>query len=154
MAEGTTTLTPHLCCRNGAEAIEFYGKAFGAEPLMVMAMPDGKLMHASLNIAGATVMLTDEWPEQGGLSPLSLGGSGVTLHLQVPDCDAVFQRAVEAGCEVRMPLADMFWGDRYGIVADPYGHSWSIATPVRQLSPEELQQAAASAMEVGCGAAA
>ena len=153
MAEGTTTLTPHLACRNGMEAIEFYKKAFGAEALTVMPMPEGKLMHATLSIDGALVMLTDEWPEQGGLSPLSLGGSPVTLHLHVADCDAVFQRAVEAGCEVRMPLADMFWGDRYGIVSDPYGHKWSIATAVKQLTPEELQEAAASAMAEGCGAA-
>jgi PhnB protein len=145
----TTTVTPHLSCRGGLEAVEFYKKAFGAEPLHVMPLPDGRLMHAALSINGATVFLTDEWPEHGSLSPLGLGGSPVTLHLQVPDCDAVFQRAVEAGCEVRMPLDNMFWGDRYGIVGDPYGHKWSIATTLRQMNPEEMQQAAAAAM-AGC----
>ncbi|MCC2668327.1 MAG: glyoxalase [Armatimonadetes bacterium] len=143
MADQTLTVTPHLCCRNGMEAMEFYQKAFGAVSEMAMQTPDGRLMHGSLNISGARVFVTDEWPEQGGLSPLSLNGSPVTLHLQVSDCDAVFQRAVDAGCEVRVPLDDMFWGDRYGIVRDPFGHQWSIATTTRQVDPEELRAAAA-----------
>ncbi len=144
MPEATTTMTPHLCCRNAADAAEFYRKAFGAEPMAILRMADGRVLHAALNLNGATFFLVDEFPEHGGLSPLSLGGSAVTLHLQVPDCDAVFQRAVEAGCEVRMPLQEMFWGDCYGIVSDPYGHQWSVATTVRQVSPEEMQQAMAS----------
>ncbi len=150
MSEVTTTLTPHLACRNAIDAVEFYRTAFGAEPIHVLQGPDGRVMHAALNVNGATVFLNDEFPEFGGHSPQSLGGSPVTLHLQVADCDAVFQRAVDAGCEVRMPLQDMFWGDRYGQVSDPYGHSWSIATTVRQVSPEELQQAIAN-MPAGCG---
>ena len=141
MAEATTTVTPHLCCRNAVEAVDFYSKAFGAEVQHVMKGPDGKLMHASLSIRGAAIMLCDEFLEHGATSPLALNGSAVVLHLHVPDCDAVFQRAVDAGCEVRMPLQDMFWGDRYGVLRDPYGHKWSVSTTVRQVSPEEMQDA-------------
>jgi len=144
MSETATTLTPYLSCRNASDAVEFYQKAFGAEPVMVNRLPDGRVMHATLNINGAQLYLTEEWPEHGSLSPLGLGGSPVVLHLQVPDCDAVFQRAVDAGCEVRMPLAEMFWGDRYGVLGDPFGHKWAVATTVRQVSPEELQQTISS----------
>ena len=140
----TVTLTPYLCCRNALEAVAFYQKALGAESGPVAQMPDGKVLHAPLTVSGNTIFLSDEFPEHGALSPLSLGGSPITLHLQVPDCDAVFQRAVEAGCQVRMPLQDMFWGDRYGMVADPYGHQWSIATPIRQVSQEEMREAMAT----------
>jgi uncharacterized glyoxalase superfamily protein PhnB len=141
MQNNQTTLIPHLACRNAAEAVEFYKKAFGAEAPCVMQLPDGRLMHAAVSIRGATFYLADEFPECGGKSPQSLGGSPVSLHLQVPDCEEVFARAVEAGCTVTMPLADMFWGDRYGMVTDPYGHNWSIATTVKELSPEEMQKA-------------
>ena len=130
-----TGVTPYLTVIGAKKASEFYQKAFGAEPLGIHRLPDGRVMHAALSINGALFFLVDEFPEHGGLSPLGLGGSPVTLHLQVPDCDAVFGRAVDAGCEVRMPLEDMFWGDRYGMVADPYGHHWSVATTVRQVSP-------------------
>jgi PhnB protein len=149
MSDKTLSLIPHLTCRGAEEAAEFYCRAFGAEQLSLMKTPDGKVMHAALDLQGATIFLVDEFPDFGALGPQSIGGSPVTLHLHVPDCDAVFQRAVEAGCQVHMPLAEQFWGDRYGSVVDPYGHHWSIATTVRQLSPEELQQAAASG---GCGA--
>lgn len=144
MSETTTTLIPHLCCRNASEAVEFYQKAFGAEVLGVHNLPDGRVMHGALSINGAVFYLCDEFPEHGSRSPLSLGDTPINLHLQVQDCDAVFQRAVEAGCEVSMPLADMFWGDRYGIVSDPFGHKWSVATTVRQVSPEEMQQVMAN----------
>lgn len=140
----TTTLIPHIACRNANEAIEFYQKAFGAEPMGVHRVPDGRVMHAALSVDGAIFFLTEEMPEYGCVSPLGLGNTPVTLHLQVSDCDAVFQRAVDAGCQVVMPLEDQFWGDRYGLVADPYGHKWSIATTVRQVSPEELEQAMAN----------
>jgi uncharacterized glyoxalase superfamily protein PhnB len=139
-----TTLIPHIACRNASEAVEFYRKAFGAEPATVHKLPDGRVMHAHMTIDGATFFLVDEFPEHGGQTPQSLGGSPVTLHLHVPDADTLFQQAVAAGCEVRMPLQDMFWGDRYGLVSDPYGHLWSIATTVRQVSPEEMQAAMAS----------
>jgi len=101
-------------------------------------------VHATLSIHGAQFHLSGECLEQGGRSPQSLGGTPVTLHMHVPDCDAVVQRAVSAGCQVRMPLQDMFWGDRFGIIADPYGHQWSIATHIRDVSPEEIQQAMAA----------
>lgn len=141
----TTALIPHLSCRKAAEAVEFYQKAFGAQVIGLLQVPDGRVMHAALSIDGALIYLVDEFPEYGGHSPLALKGSPVTLHLQVPDCDAVFGRAVEAGCEVALPLQDMFWGDRYGLVTDPFGHKWSVATTVRQLSPEEMQQAMTAA---------
>ncbi len=149
-----TTLIPHISCRNAVEAVEFYKKAFGAEIPMQMNTPDGRVMHASVVIDGATLYLCDEFPEHGGKSPQMLGGSPVTLHLQVADCDAVFGRAVEAGCEVVMPLGDMFWGDRYGLVRDPFGHSWSIATTVREMSPEQMAAAMQECMaEPACNPA-
>jgi len=136
-----TTLIPHICCANCIEAIDFYKKAFGATEQVVMKGPDGKVMHGSLSIDGATLYLVDEFPDFGALSPQARGGTPVTLHLQVSDCDAVFNKAVEAGCTAIMPLADMFWGDRYGLIVDPYGHKWSIATTVRQVSQEDIQTA-------------
>jgi len=146
-----TTLIPYLSCRNATEALAFYQKAFGAETLMVMPAPDGKVMHAAMNLDGATIYLCDEFPEYGSNSPQSLGGSPVTLHLQVADCDAVFAQATAAGCEVKLPLQEMFWGDRYGQLADPYGHRWSVATTVKQVTPEEMQQAmAAMATQAPC----
>jgi uncharacterized glyoxalase superfamily protein PhnB len=151
-ATSTITLTPYLCCRNAREAVEFYRKAFGAEAGPIAQMPDGRVLHVPLSLRGNTIFLSDEFAEHGALSPLSLGGSPITLHLQVSDCDAVFQRAVEAGCQVRMLLQDMFWGDRYGLVADPFGHQWSIATTVRQVSPEEMHEAIAAMSSRPAGA--
>jgi PhnB protein len=147
MPTTTTSLVPHIACRNAVQAVEFYQKAFGAKPEGIHLLPDGRLMHASLNIDGATFFVVDEFPEQGGKSPQALGGSPVMLSLHVPDCDALWNRAVAAGCEIRMPLQDMFWGDRWGLLVDPYGHQWSIATTIREVSPEELQQAMASMPE-------
>ena len=135
-----TTLIPHLCCRNASQAAEFYQKAFGAEKLGIFKFPDGRVAHAELKINGATFYVVDEWPERGGLSPLALRTTPVTLYLRVAECDKVFERAVAAGCKVEMPLQDMFWGDRYGLVSDPYGHKWEIATTVRKVSSEELEQ--------------
>lgn len=140
----TTTMTPHLALRDAASAVEFYQKAFGAEPVMLLHMPDGKLMHGELSVEGAGFMLGEEYPQQGVSAPA--GNSGVTLHLNVPDCDALFERARKAGCEVVMAPEDMFWGDRYGVLLDPYGHRWSIATTQRTLSPEEMQEAAEAFM--------
>ena len=139
------SITPHLVCRNAAQAIEFYQKAFGAEPVMVHKMPDGKVMHAALALGEATVFLCDEFDQKCGSqsrSPETLGGTPVVIHLEVDDCDKWFERAVAAGCSVTMPLQDQFWGDRYGAVADPYGHRWSIATHVRDVSPEEMEKVA------------
>ena len=140
---GMHTVTPHLVCAQAAEAMEFYRKAFNAEILGQLSGPDGKLMHGLMRIGDSMVMLVDENPDWGLLGPSARGGSSVTLHLYVPDADKQFTQAVEAGCTSRMPPADMFWGDRYGIVQDPYGHLWSIATHVRDASMEEIQAAAA-----------
>jgi uncharacterized glyoxalase superfamily protein PhnB len=138
---GFHTLTPHLVVRNAAEALEFYKKALGAEVLNVAKMPDGRIMHAALRIGDSMLMLNDEMPEHGALSPLAHNGSGVTIHIYTEDADGAFNRAVSAGAQVRMPLMDQFCGDRYGVVSDPYGHQWSIATHVKDVSPEELQKA-------------
>ncbi|EFV13754.1 VOC family protein [Segniliparus rugosus] len=135
---------PHLVVSDSKAAISFYEKAFGAESLGVVATPDGKVMHAAVSINGARIFLNDDFPEfcEGKQStPLALGGSPVTIHLYVPDADAAFARAVEAGAEVAMPLEDQFWGDRYGVVKDPFGHQWSIAHHVREVSPEALAEA-------------
>jgi uncharacterized glyoxalase superfamily protein PhnB len=137
---GFHTLTPHLIVRNATEALEFYKNALGAEILHVAKMPDGKIMHAALRIGDSMLMLNDEMPAYGALSPLAHNGTGVTIHIYTEDADALFNRAVSAGAQVRMPLMDQFWGDRYGIVTDPYGHQWSIATHVKDVSPEEMQK--------------
>ncbi len=137
-----TFIAPHLVCANAADAIEFYKKAFGATEQMRMAGPDGKsIMHACVTINGAPIFLVDENPQWGALSPKSLNGSPVTIHLQVDDVDAMFDRAVKAGATAKMPPADMFWGDRYGALVDPFGHNWSIATHQRDLSVDEIKQA-------------
>ncbi len=144
---GMTAITPYLVCRDATKAIDFYRAAFGASEAFRLPGPDGKLMHAQLTIDGAALMLTDQRPEMGMSSPQSLGGSAVTIHLFVSDVDAAFARAVDAGATVSMPVADMFWGDRYGALVDPFGHCWSIATHVRDLSPDEI----AAAMVGACG---
>ncbi len=137
--EGFHTITPHLTVRNGEKAIDFYQRAFGAEIRRFALGPDGKsLMHADLKIGDSILMLVDEMPDWNVLSPLTIGGSAVTIHLYVEDVDAAFQRAVDAGAKVKMPLADQFWGDRYGEVVDPFGHQWSIATHIEDPSPEEI----------------
>jgi PhnB protein len=145
--DGFHTVTPHLTVRDGSRAIEFYKQAFGAEVRGVSYTPDGRVMHATLKIGDCLLMLNDEFPEWGGtLSPLSSGGSGVTLHIYVDNVDPVFERAVAAGAKVKMPLMDAFWGDRYGQVIDPFGHRWSLATHVRDLSPEQMEAEAKAAM--------
>ena len=145
--EGFRTLTPHLIVRNADQAIEFYKKAFGAEVLGNIArMPDGKVMHALLRIGDSNLMLNDEMPEYGALSPASGGTSSVTIHIYTPDVDAAFERATAAGAKVAMPLADQFWGDRYGMVSDPSGHKWSLAQHVKDLSPEQVKVAMDDAM--------
>ncbi|KAF0095108.1 MAG: glyoxalase/bleomycin resistance protein/dioxygenase [Puniceicoccaceae bacterium 5H] len=146
------TVTPHLICRDAMGAVEFYKKAFGAQALVVMPMPDGKaLMHAMLQIGDAHIMLGEENEKWGCLGPLTLKGSPVSIHLQVEDVDAAFAQAVEAGAKVTMPLENMFWGDRYGVVEDPYGHKWSLASTVAQPTPEEMQAAAAKMFAEGGG---
>jgi uncharacterized glyoxalase superfamily protein PhnB len=139
---GMHTVTPYLTCAKAAEAIEFYKKAFNAVELVRLPGPDGKIMHAMIRIGDSTVMLADEFSEMESGSPESLKGSPVTLHLYVENVDAFVSRAVEAGAKVTMPVADMFWGDRYGQLEDPFGHRWSVATHIRDVTPEELQQGA------------
>ena len=140
--EGMHTVTPHLVCSDAAKAIEFYRQAFNATEMIRVPGPGGKLIHACIRIGDSLVMLVDENPQWDCLSPLTLKGSPVTIHLQVDDVDAIFSQAVKAGAKITMPVDDMFWGDRYGVVKDPFGHQWSIATHVRDVSPEEIRQAA------------
>jgi uncharacterized glyoxalase superfamily protein PhnB len=135
------SVTPHLVCAGAAKAIEFYKQAFGAVEQARLPGPDGRLMHASVKIGDSQLMLADEMPEWGSLGPRSLKGSPVTIHLYVDDVDAVVARAVSAGAKVTMPVADQFWGDRYGKLEDPFGHHWSVATHVRDVSMEEAQKA-------------
>jgi len=139
--QGMHSVTPHLICAGAAKAIDFYVKAFGATESARLPGPDGRLMHAAVRIGDSTVMLVDEMPEWGALSPRSLKGSPVTLHIYVEDVDAFVERAVKAGAKVTMPVEDAFWGDRYGKLEDPFGHHWSVATPVREVSMEEAQKA-------------
>jgi uncharacterized glyoxalase superfamily protein PhnB len=149
----TPALCPHIVCDGAADAIEFYKRAFGATEMMRMPGQDGRLMHAAIQINGAVIMMVDENRQFGMLGPKALGGTPVTLHLTVANADAAIARAEKAGATVTMPAADMFWGDRYGQVKDPWGHSWSIAHPLanRPQSEEELREAAKDAM---CGAPA
>lgn len=139
---GMESLIPHLVCERAADAIEFYKKAFGAEELNRMPAPDGqRIMHAAIRIGTSHVFLVDDFPEFCGgksESPKALQGSPVTIHHYVPDCDAAIKRAEEAGATVIMPAMDMFWGDRYGVVVDPFGHKWSFATHQRDLTPEQM----------------
>lgn len=138
-------LTPHLVVDGAADAIAFYKKAFGAEEMMRMPAPDGKLMHAAIMVNGAVVMMVDENKHYGNLGPKTLKGTPVVLHLDVPDVDASIKRAADAGAKVVMPATDMFWGDRYGQVEDPFGHRWAIATTKIVMSPDEMRAAAAKA---------
>lgn len=145
MAE-QSSLSPHLVVSDAAAAIEFYKKAFGATEVARHVEPNGKrIMHAHLLIHGATVMLNDEFPEHSGgkrSTPDALGGTPVILHLQVGDADAVFNQALAAGASVKYPLADQFWGDRYGQLQDPFGHVWSVGAAIKKMTPEEIDAAA------------
>ena len=138
--EGWNTLTPHLVCAGASDAIAFYEKAFGATLLNRLDGPGGKVMNAALRIGDSVVMLVDEVPEWQCLGPKTLKGSPVTLHLYVPDVDASFARAVAAGATPTMPVTDMFWGDRYGQVQDPFGHNWSLATHTRDLTDAQIAE--------------
>jgi len=142
---GHENLIPHLVCDPCSEAIEFYKKAFGAEEIHRMPAPDGrKIMHAAIRIGQSFVFLVDDFPEfcEGkSQSPKALKGTPVTLHHYVANCDAAIKRAQDAGAAVVMPAQDMFWGDRYGVVIDPYGHKWSFATHIKDLTPDEMRGA-------------
>ena len=138
--EGMHSLTPHLVCAGAADAIAFYTKAFNAVELMRLPGPGGKLMHASVRIGNSALMLVDENIEWGALGPKTLKGSPITIHLYVENVDATVAQAVAAGAKVTMPVADMFWGDRYGQLEDPFGHHWSVATHTRDLTPQQIQE--------------
>jgi PhnB protein len=138
------SLSPHLIVGGAAAAIDFYVNAFNAVELGRVPGPDGKLIHAALQVNGSTVLLNDDFPEmQDGksMTPIALGGTPVTIHLTVVDVDARFQQAIDAGATVVMPLEDQFWGDRYGMLRDPFGHHWSMGQPVREVSMEEIRKA-------------
>lgn len=141
--DGCHTINAYLILQNSAEAIAFYEKAFGAEAGMWLRGPDGQsTVHAELRIGDSTLMLTDECPDWGTKSAATLGGSPVSLHLYVEDTDAAMQRAVDAGCEVIAPAQDMWWGDRFGKLSDPFGLHWSIATHQEDVPPDEMQRRA------------
>ncbi len=139
--QGMHTVTPQLVCAGASDAIEFYKKAFDATENARLSGPNGKIMHAMIRIGDSPLMIVDEFPEWHSLGPRALKGTPVTIHLYVDDVDAFFERAVAAGAKVAMPLDDMFWGDRYGLLEDPWGHRWSVATHRRDVSPEEMKQA-------------
>ena len=147
--DGMHSITPHLVCSDAAAAIDFYARAFGAVELFRLPGPGGRLIHACVRIGNSQVFLVDEFPDMGANGPLRLGGSPVTLHHQVQDADAVVAQAVAAGATVTMPLQDMFWGDRYGQLRDPFGHCWSVATHKVDLTPEQIAAAMHSAMPGG-----
>jgi uncharacterized glyoxalase superfamily protein PhnB len=139
--EGMHSITPHLVCAGAADAIDFYKKAFNAVEITRLADPQGKLMHGMLKIGDSTLMLNDEYPDWGVLGPKTIGGTPVTIHLYVPDVDNAYAQAIAAGATAKMPVTDMFWGDRYGVVIDPFGHSWSLATHKHDLTPEQIATA-------------
>ena len=136
--EGYRTVTPYLIIRDAARAIEFYVKAFGAKEVMRMPLPDGKLAHAEIQIGDSMIMMADENPEWGAKSPQALNGTPVGVFLYVPDVDATYEQAVDAGATPTMPPSDMFWGDRYGKLKDPFGHEWSVGTHKEDVLPEEM----------------
>ena len=138
--EGYYSLTPYLIVKGAREAMAYYAKAFGAQEIVNMPGPGGSVMHAEMQIGNARFMLADENPERGSKSPKTLGGSAGSVMIYTEDVDATFKRAVDAGASVVMPVQDMFWGDRYGIVVDPFGHQWQIATHKEDLTPEEMQR--------------
>lgn len=140
--EGFHTITPSLTCRNAAQAIEFYKKALGAEERMRMAGPDGKITHAELTIGNSIIFLNDENPAWGCKSPQTLGGSASGFYLYVPDVDKAFQRAIDAGGKVTMPVVDMFWGDRMGNFTDPYGFTWTLSTHTQDMTEQEMEEGA------------
>ena len=145
--DGMHSITPHIICAGASEAIEFYKKAFNAIEVMRLPGPDGKLMHACVQIGDSQLMLAEENPKWGALGPKTLKGSSITIHLQVENADETMAQAVAAGAKITMPIADMVWGDRYCQVEDPFGHHWAIATHTRDVTPQEMQ---AGMAKMGC----
>jgi PhnB protein len=140
--EGYASVTPYITISGASDAIAFYKKAFGAEEVMRMNSPDGKVMHAEIRIGGSVIMLHDENPEWKALSPKTIGGSASSIMLYVPDVDAVMKAAEQAGATVTMPAADQFYGDRCGNITDPFGHKWAIATHIEDVAPDEIERRA------------
>ncbi len=143
---GFHSVTPYLVCRDAPGAIDFYKRAFGAKEKFRMAGPAGRVMHAEILIGDSRIMLTEENPEQGAKSPLGLGGSSASIFLYVRNVDVAFAKATAAGATVAMPVQDMFWGDRYGRVQDPYGYEWQMATHKEDLTPKQIAERARLAM--------
>jgi PhnB protein len=139
------TLTPHIVVHDAGGAADWYARALGAQERQRVELPGGKIMSLELWFGESSVMVADEFPEMGVLSPLSIGGTAVVLHLVTDDVDALWARAQDAGAEVLHPLQDAFWGDRHGQITDPYGHRWGLAQHIRDVSPEEIARAAAEA---------
>jgi PhnB protein len=144
--EGSQTVSPYLAVDDAARAIEYYARAFGANELVRMEAPGGKIGHAELELAGSRIMLSDPFPQASTRPPSELGGTSASVFMYVDDVDAVVKRAVDAGATVTMEVADQFWGDRFGVITDPFGHVWSIATHVEDVPPEEMAERAKAAM--------
>jgi PhnB protein len=144
--EGYHTATPYLAIDGAAEALEYYKKAFGAKERMRMNAPDGRIGHAEIEIGDSIVMVADTFPQSSTKAPSELGGTTAGVFLYVEDVDAVVKQAVDAGATVTMEVADQFWGDRFGSIKDPFGHSWSIATNVEDVPEEEMAERAKEAM--------
>ena len=148
--EGYNRVIPYLVVEGAADALAFYAKAFGALEVMRMPMPNGRLMHAEFTIGGSHIFMADVFPGMGGKSPIEVGGVTGAIHLYVEDVDASFNRAVAAGATVKTPPTNMFWGDRFAKVRDPFGHEWSLATHIEDVSPEEMgRRAEAFAKQMG-----
>lgn len=146
--DGYHTVTPHLVVNDAKKALQFYATAFGAKALEEMCCDEtNKVMHAEMKVGDSIIMLCDEFPEMGCKSPASLGGSPISIFLYVEDVDKAFKQATDAGCSVTMPLADMFWGDRYGRLKDPFGHEWAMGTHKEDLTPEEIKKRGKEAMK-------
>ena len=147
------SVTPNLTVKNGKEAMDFYVKAFGAEIVMNLCGPDGRLMHGEIKIGDSIIFVHDECQQMDVLGPETRGGATSGLIIYSEDADAMFDKAVKSGCSVKMPMADQFWGDRYGCVVDPYGHVWSVATHIEDLTPDQLKANQEAAMKQMAGAA-
>jgi PhnB protein len=149
--DGYHSVTPYLYARNASEAIEFYKKVFSAEEVLRMPGPGGKIMHAELNIGNSRIMLADENREMNALGPLTIGGSSSSFYVYVENVDAVIQKAEAAGATLTRPVKDQFYGDRSGSFTDPAGYTWSVATHIEDVSPEEVGKRAAAAMSQAAG---
>jgi PhnB protein len=151
VADGFHSVTPYLFIKGAASAIDFYKKVFGAAEIMRMPGPNGRIMHAEIRIGDSIVMLSDENPEIGALSPQSIGGTASGLNVYIENVDAVVQKAVDAGAKLVRPVKDQFYGDRSGSLIDPFGHMWSVATHVEDVPPEEMKKRMANAMSQAAG---